>query len=175
MNNQNTRRLRRQFLHTPSPHELMELEGERRKWLRVWLWLTCIAVVVGTSLRRPLRGDYGLIDLTWAMIFAFVASVLALGYRRWQRHSYAESTALLAQIRKDTLLVYPRPGVEQRVPLIGASAIEIANVDNGEIELKVVQPAAMGATHRVALSKEEADAVVAFVNDVLEKNPWHRL
>ena len=170
-----TRRLPRRAPKRMNDQQRLGLLAARRRWRTVALWLMGIGAVAGTSLRRPLRGDYGMDDLLWAALFAAVTLPLALIYRVWQRRAEAESTQLLAKVSKDTLLVFPRPGLEQRVPLIGVGELVLGEVSEHEVELKTIQPAAMGGSYRVSLSVEEADEVIAFVNALLADHAWHQL
>ena len=158
-----------------SEQEKFALAAARRRWRTVALWLMGIGAVVGTSLRRPLRGVYGIDDLLWAGLFAALTLPLAFAYRVWQRRAEHESTQLLAKVSKDTLLVYPRPGLEQRVALIGVAELVRGEVSEDGVEIKTLQPAAMGGSYRVSLTVEEADEVIAFVNALLAEHAWHHL
>jgi hypothetical protein len=132
------------------------------------LWLGLVGAVIGTTLRRPLRGPWEGIDLLWGLLFAGGAGLLVIPYRYWQRHAAQQSRECLALIRGDTLFVFPRPEHEQRVPLLGVTRVVQGASRDGITEIVTERAAAMlEARFELELDARRAAEVVEFVNACL--------
>ena len=146
----------------------------RVSWRIALFWLMVIGALLGTMLRRSLFAPYGLEDLLYACAFAALAGLLVIPYRLWVKHHIAESTALLAKITKDTLLIYPQPGIEERVPLLGVEELSITAIEAGKVQIAAKRNVPIGTEHSLALEQAHAEAVVEFANAVLRETPVHK-
>jgi hypothetical protein len=140
------------------------------------LAFAAVGVVMGNSLRRPLRGAWDETDLAWSALYALLAGCLAIPYHLWHCRARRQEFDNLALIRGDTLFVFAQPGREQRIPLLGVTrVVQGASGDAGTAITTERAGAMLDADFTLELQADSAARVVEFANACLPPPPEMRM
>ncbi|MCB1743697.1 MAG: hypothetical protein KDK91_25195 [Gammaproteobacteria bacterium] len=137
-------------------------------WLKVLGWLLVLGAAFGSAYRRPSIALWSLTDTFWAVVFGSLCGLLVLPYLWWQRRTTYEHRTLLAKLAGNSLFVYPRPGLEQHVPVLGAVKLSAGERFGERVAVVVERAGAVDDTHTLDLGDEDLQRVLEFANRVLE-------